>query len=527
MSSFQLTNQAFDNGTRFTVRHCKLDEFAPVDELVREVGAWFQEIRDEEEDWAPLIRSRLWRLRTTVLCSLLPFADPELGLQGTFDSLRSEAMRLPPLRDRVGALGIKLQALIDRPENPKRSALDTILSSVQGGVGLGLVTALARAPLPGWAERLRSEIREAAPCCRFISSSKLLRSRSWDRVILLTGSHWCPLLYELHHCACTATLDLVTYSAEQVTFPPRKRLPTARGVVTSLGSLSASHVPPQRADHAADEIGQNALWQVARRTALNGASERASEGASFLVPARLLLLANNSQVLLEERSKVIEISALDTDRDVLARLKRFPRRFVSELEGGDLIVLRTSGSGDYLIDAADSLLKAHGKGRLRETALDWKPVLRRALEEQGPAELAQRLAARGHSVTNPGYIWMWTTHLVIRPRSESQFYELMAILEDLGYQFRQENLIDYVETRWRAMKEIILYHHKAGIRIRNSLLSRLRDIVAQGTSFEDEYRLTLPGLDAGELAVFRVAAVDTQKIDAPYNQIGVLRSTDP
>jgi len=38
----------------------------------------------------------------------------------------------------------------------------------------------------------------------------------------------------------------------------------------------------------------------------------------------------------------------------------------------------------------------------------------------------------------------------------------------------------------------------------------------------DSYHLSLPGLSAGEISVFRVAAVDTESVEIPYHHAGVI-----
>lgn len=427
------------------------------------------------------------------------------------------------MRDRVGILGEKLRALLQQPENPKRAATHALLQQTRETEGgLGLVTAITRGTIPGWSDKLRAQVREIAPQCRFIGSARRLYATPWNQILLVSGSHLCPLIYDLHQCSRTARLDLVTYSSESLASPDRRSLPDGSGMLTRKSRRPApTGRSPARRGSAIDDRGQAAVWQVMRRAALGGSGHPICS-RTFLVDARLVLLANNMQVLLREASKVIELSALDSQRSVPGVVTRFPRRPVADLADGDLIVLRTSGSGDYLVDAADALMKKDGKGDLREKALDWKPVLRSALEDHGADELARRLAARNHRVGRPPYIWMWTTDLVIRPKSEALFYELMAILDDLGYQSRHGHLLRMIESRWKAMKEIIMYHQRAGSSIRHALLRRLREVMEEGTVFEDEYRLTLDDLDAGELAVFRVAAIDTETMPVPYHQVGIL-----
>jgi hypothetical protein len=202
--------------------------------------------------------------------------------------------------------------------------------------------------------------------------------------------------------------------------------------------------------------------------------------------------------------------------------RRFPRRLVNQLSVGDLIVLRTSGSGDYLIDVAKALMEKNGKSNLYNTALSWKKMLKCGLNNYGSDYIASRLAKKGYKINGHKYIWMWTTNLVIRPQSQSLFYELIGILEELDCSEDFTNPLSMVDDWWKEMKEIIRYHMLAGREIRKSLLSRLSEMVKQGVMITDKYSLTLPGVNAGEMAVFRVNGIDSKTIDLPYYHTGIV-----
>lgn len=524
---FELADRIFRNARHFKVLCHQIPDFAPVDELIRETGQCFSALKDAEDDYATTIRSKVWRLRATVVFTLLPFNSQDLKLKEQLESIRVETRYVPFLKDRMEQLTKIVEFLLDNPGNPKREKVFELLREREdGGAGVGLVNVLARGPTPGWSNRLVIEIRKVAPHCELISSNKTLKYSTYGQIILPSNGRLSPLFYDLYHACRTVRLDMVPYKREGIKAPHRKFLPK--------GTLSKISVPktPGRLPHdglnsqddQVDEWIQRRFWESIRGVLGRGSLPEGQGGdRQFLVRARVLVLANNTKVYLREGMKVIEISDLIDGRLSVEECgMRFPRRRVDQLRDGDLIVLRTSGSGDYLIDVADALMKADGKGTLRASALDWKPVLQKALEKHGSEEVARLLKKNGHSLSNHRYVWMWTTVHVIKPKSESCFRELMAILHDLGYGLGHKDPVEIAGSRWKRMKEIIRYHGMAGQRIRQSLLARLREIIEKGVVITDSYRLTLPDVSAGEMCVFRVAGVDPETIEIPYHQAGVI-----
>ncbi len=69
---------------------------------------------------------------------------------------------------------------------------------------------------------------------------------------------------------------------------------------------------------------------------------------------------------------------------------------------------------------------------------------------------------------------------------------------------------------------VIRYHLRAGMKIRSALLSRVRQLVATETMVSHDLKLTLPAVDAGELAVLRVADVIHTVVHVPYGQINCM-----
>jgi hypothetical protein len=355
-----------------------------------------------------------------------------------------------------------------------------------------------------------------------ISSPKVLRSGSYQQIILSANGAFSPLLKEIYYGYRTQRLDVVAYERERITVPQRIALP--KGTLLKIRPEKIPDELGQKTPDSVDDWAQRRFWESIRGL---GTGDVGSGGKAqdhqFIVKARLLLLANNKKVYLPDDLKVIEISDLLEGRiDIEDYGKRLPRKSVNQLEVGDLIVLRTLGAGDFLYILANSLLEADGKGKLRQEALDWKPVLNQALEEHGSEMIYNLLKNKGHILANHSYVWIWTTEIVINPMPESRFRDLIIILDDLGYKVQDNDPVTVAGERWMKMQEIKRYHRRAGQTIRQALLTELRKIIKSGEVITDSYSLTLPDVSAGELSVFRISGVDPKTIDVIYHHTGVI-----
>ena len=227
---------------------------------------------------------------------------------------------------------------------------------------------------------------------------------------------------------------------------------------------------------------------------------------------------------LQDDRKVIEVSPLLSDHgEGLESASRIPRKAPKRLRSGDLIGLRTSGSGDYLDVVADQLLREAGKGDLRQQSTDWKKDLEELLQQRGPEFVAEKLASRGSMVSFAHYIWHWATDDVIRPQKRETFANLIRVISESGGLVNIGDLDKYIERKWLQMQELIRYQHKAGLRIRRILIKELLDRLKSTTSFTDDtVTLSLPDVDAGEITLFRVAGVESEASEVPYTRINMV-----
>jgi hypothetical protein len=176
-----------------------------------------------------------------------------------------------------------------------------------------------------------------------------------------------------------------------------------------------------------------------------------------------------------------------------------------------------------LISVADALLRSAGRGRLRAEATEWKAFLLGALVDHGTDKVAKLLAQKHHVLANHRYIEVWTTDRVIRPEREELFRDLMVILSELKCLPPDSEAVSLAHKYWTQMRELVHFHHLAGNKIRSALLRELRRIIDSGEKVEDEMNITLHGVDAGQLSLYRVSDVDSEVVEVPYTELEVLR----
>ncbi len=132
------------------------------------------------------------------------------------------------------------------------------------------------------------------------------------------------------------------------------------------------------------------------------------------VDARFVLFADGSGAFLPADGRVVEVSALfETGANFDITEDKLPRTSVRDLEEGDLVMLRLSGSGDYLDDVADSLIEKAGEAGLRGRALQWKDRLHEVIKRHGEGVVAMKVRGLGVRLRSPQYLWAWAGDAVI------------------------------------------------------------------------------------------------------------------
>ena len=526
MSWLSTSNNIFSNAETREHRKFIIQGFTPLQKIISETGKCFSVLKDEEDDAVKSLKWFLWNLKQAVSFSILPFDYPQLSLHEMVYQLKRMRGCYPTVNDSISIIIEASEYLLDKPQNPKREKVFDLLKEChESNEKHALVSIVSRGRVLGWGDSVYEEIRKVSPNCSVISSKNLLCTDSYGIIITPSGGSSSPILNELMNCSYGRIIEIVAYDRENVFIPARKTLPTSTHNYKAKKTID-TNVEVEDGNHeyesSISDWEKNEYWESFRNR--HGLINSSDHGLQYVVKARLIILPDNKIVYLRDDVKIINLTnVIGEDSNYLKGLKKFPRTMVRNLCEGDLIVLRTSGSGEYLLDVANMLMKKNGRGDLREKALEWKIYLTSALETEGSFKIFNLLKEKGHDFSNHLYLWAWTTMDVMGPANDSKFLELIAILDDLGCLPDGINILKYAEDKWALMRELKRFHHQAGLYIRKELLAEMKRVLESGVPIQDQLILNLPGVSSGALSVLRVVGVDPETQTLPYNEVGFIR----
>lgn len=177
------------------------------------------------------------------------------------------------------------------------------------------------------------------------------------------------------------------------------------------------------------------------------------------VQARPFLLEEDWVVLLESEdtssSLVIDLSDMESP---VKKIK------VNEIEPGVYVLLRTTGGGDFIVPIADQIMGKDGI-RAREYQRYWKKMLRQYVIEFGykdTVEWLQKFGATRASIIN---VRNWMSERSIKTEFRNDFDGIMQLLK----------LESESDLYWNLMEQIDHAHRKAGHKIRQMLLDKVKN----------------------------------------------------
>lgn len=512
-----------DNARGFTFCHEKPIDYDPVKAFLTTSLSILNALYESGiVDLTAETRVSLWRLRNTVLYSLLPFDHPSLELDRLLDNAVRRLKVIPSLEPQQESLSGSIKFLLDNPYNPKRERVEQILGQwaleVPKGM-IGIVAPPARTSPLGWGVEL---IQSIPTTCRHISilrSAGDLQTQVWSKVLIPFGGTECRFLRNLLESYRTPAVHLLAYAHERRAKLTKTTLPRPES-----GS-ERDDAPMFLADNESrnseeEERLEREFWEIRRRVAMQESGHDDSEYAdTYLVPARLVLLAGDTMVYLATGKKELIGNATVTGEDE----DSFCYRPVTGIRDGDYLVLRTGTNTDLIRSISESMMRKDGKLELCDGAFDWKPMLKRALSTLGTDEFVSRLARLNVDVSPAQYVWAWTADLVMRPGTSARFQAVLQVISEAGAYTSTMAISDFARDRWQRMQTIENYHRRAGFRIRKALLGKLADLLAQGGEFADEHRVRLDDEFPGaEIALLRVLDVDHKDCDVPAGRLGRL-----
>ena len=521
---FQISSNVFSCAEE-AVLHLHPVGFEPVRMLTRLVGSLYNAL-DRMDSTEAAVARVVWQLRSTVLFTLLPFDHPALPIRELGNRLVRMADTLPSVRQLAVDINGTVKQLYGIAENPKWALLNELCLQSGAGDRIGLLTALCPGPVPGWPEEFR-ELLATIPDRHVsaVDSRRDLKFVTFDTLIIPAGLRHCApqLASDAVHGCRARRIHLLRYESEGVGLPERSVLPASapfiytvperRQVVTKAVDI------PDVFENVDQWLAQS-YWVNLRPDGTHVADDQEETEA-----ARFTVFFNGYGAFLPDEGKVIEVSEL-FDGLVGTAGNDLPRKRVNLLEEGDLVVIRTSGGGDYVEQLADALLRRANRSGLRASALAWKAALRSALLRHGPKKIAALLRAEGGKVTSPGYIYNWAGSVVMSPQRAEDFVALMKAVTQAG-EIEHGDPVQYANKKWREMEELKSYHHRAGQQIRRELLTKVNELAAVRRKIETEARIALPHAEGSEMSVLRIAAIDRTVVDVPRSRLFRLEQTVP
>jgi hypothetical protein len=466
----------------------------------------------KSRDW----RASLWRLAMGVSHTLLPFADESLA----FRRLAEHVGHDPTLSVDIPAAELlkTLEELLLVPQNPKFARIATLAAeSATRGETIAVLSALTHRPeTEGWPRDSAKRLTKDLPDILFVASVRAIEAGGAPVLVVPSGGRQvsADLLQDLYSGGLARRVVFLGYDAE--TFRAGVR-PLWTGGVRLGVSRVTSHSPPPSVDPASDDEPDHEPWRWTPLTSQLGA-----QNSEITVSARAVLFEGGQMILLPEEGRVIEISALLAGAATGGRL---PRRAVTDLRRGDVLVLRLSGSGDHLDSVADELMAQEGEGDLRERSVDWRTALGTALRTAGSGRIARILAEEGFApFVTPGYLAYYVTGIVIGPESVERFASLARALVRHGFLNVPDSDV-YARDHWKIIMKIRSWQRRAASVIRAQLLDALSERLHEG-ELPVGQTISLAGTAAGELGLLRVAETDPEQKKVAPGQLYQLHCAD-
>lgn len=498
------------NATRCQTARVVID-FPPMREVMRACSSIFAEI-DREDPLQRAISRDVWLVKSSLMLTALPFNDSRLGLDELLNRLATATESVPAIRSPVRALTGFAQHLASERFNPKRERLMELLqTSKLGGRPVGLLANICGSPTPGWPISLEVESDFGASELDLIRRRRQVKSSLYE-LIVIPGNPWFAsrgLLFDLLYGGRTSEVVVVAYRSEPVSLPIPSEMPRDRYFPPTRRQPKQTVGESEQGDSAQlDKWANESFWSSihAQQADITPTSDR-----DVTTDAQFVLFADGSGAFLPADGRVVEVSELfETGANFDVTEDKLPRVSVRDLEEGDLVMLRLSGSGNYLDDVADSLIQRAGENALRHRALEWKDMLHDVINRQGEGVVAMKLRSLGVRLRSPQYLWVWAGDAVMAPHDRQTFHSLITTIWQLGRHTGDGEPEAYANARWDDMERLKAYHHKAGVEIRAALLTRVRGLVAERRRIDTMESIELPGVAAGRMGLLRVAAVDTK-----------------
>ena len=500
MSNFQDTGIRFRNAATLKVRVTPVSCNA-VESVLQLSRALFS-LLDYNDPFQAALSWKVWEFRATVLFTLFPFDDPEIGLRERLAEITRSTEEVPGIVTVAKKFQQAALNLLDQPDNPKHRLIMSDSCSATDFPQFdqtGFVAMMAMGRTFGWPKTTDGQLVAPRPI-QVIESRKNLISTIFNTIIIPGSCHYlsASLFIELFYEGRARTIDVLTYPGEYFYLRQRVSLPESsifRGrlvsrpvtcIVRSSNGLGTSNVQDP------DALMKSALWQIT-----HGAGTSRENG---LVAARYVLCEDSRGFFISPKSKLLVWHLSKSNEDF--QLGNIPVERIGE---GDWLVTLQADTG-YLVDLESA---EAGFGRMMDEVSDWRPALERLLLVSSPDEIAQAMLASGaYGASLTQSIKNWADGTVYGPGNQKELRILLALLIERGKLVSPNDFDQFVAEHWKGLKELRAIRSRAGADVRKEIhrqLSHALEGLEQQEMCRDFY------LENGlRVQLGAVAAVDEQ-----------------
>ncbi|MFN4119991.1 MAG: hypothetical protein ACK4HJ_14400 [Acidovorax sp.] len=502
---------------------CRVRKLVLDNPLVSEIAgrsAHIFSLLDHEDDHQRRLARGVWLLKSTITQTLLPFDDARLGIASMSDALKLQTESVLSAAGAVIALAELVASLLASSINPKREILLQTLSTLAGREGgVAVFAGLQGGLTPGWPIEMSASTEFFTGSCTIFRTRKEIANRGFDTIVIPGTLRFASraMSMDLLHGGRASEVMILAYKREGVFVPEPIMFPVDHRFISSERSAMEETSASEEEGQQLDQWAKESFWQEVRahHVLAGPVSER-----DVTVAARFVLFSDGSGAFLPDDGSVVEVSALvDDPESSLPGGNLLPRKAVRDLEERDLVLLRLSGSGDYLDDVADRLMEREGQPSLREDATCWKMILFRAIKRHGEGLVARTARDEGLKLRSATYLWNWASDAVIAPHDFETFRALIRTLSQLEGTLSDANPDEYALEKWKEMERLKVFHQRAASEIRRLLLDQVRILIAARKRIETVESIQLPGLEAGCIGLLRVSAVDVTSVRIPFSRL--------
>ncbi|MBN1922092.1 MAG: hypothetical protein JW892_12660 [Anaerolineae bacterium] len=332
---------------------------------------------------------------------------------------------------------------------------------------------------------------------------QLRRLAIYDRVMVVGPSRWFP--ESIFTAPRSKNVDVVVFDwikddwtpSRVFAKPHRSSGPSSRNFI---------FVDEKATFNRWSELDAMGLLQVINNRSSASASPSGETIDKLDVAEAVCVLLENDIVVFFESGEGAQTLIIDPDEDPEHRIYRVPTK---DLAPGLFILVKTSGTGDYIVPIADRIM-GHKATKAREYQKRWKALLKDQVKCHGIVETSISLLDHGSNIANEVNVRNWFSPRSIRPHKYEDFLAIM----------RMTGLEAYAQEYWQMMGIINTAHHKAGFEIKKLLLEQIRVMDMDELQKKGRADFKLSDNDEGGITAFRVEAVLEETLEISYSLIG-------